>query len=78
MERIAPGLLFSHECTPQISITEIAKWPLRFVSAMFSLLHSITNEQTLGEEPLVSQQKIRMIPVKCREAITWHYHESTP
>ena len=43
----APGLLFSSEHATQLSIIEIVKWPLWFVSAtnMFSSLHSITNEE---------------------------------
>ena len=38
-ERMAPSLLFSSECMPQLSITEIAKWPLCFI---FSYIQSVT------------------------------------
>ena len=37
--RMAPDLLFSSEHAPQLSITEIAKWPL---SLVFSYVQPIT------------------------------------
>ena len=68
-ERIAPGLLFSSECTSQLSIAEIVKWPASF-SAMFSQLHSVTNkkheEKDLCNESIQPQWKTRTIPVKRR------------
>ena len=41
-ERMVPGLLFSSEQTSQLSIIEIAKWPLCFV---FSYVQPVKNEE---------------------------------
>ena len=55
VERMVPGLLFSSECPPQLSITEIPRSG-HYVSfsAVFSPLHSLTNEEHY-EKDLCSQ-----------------------
>ena len=37
-ERMVPGLLFLSEHAPQLSITEITKWPLCFVFSFVQLV----------------------------------------
>ena len=39
-ERMVPGLLFSSECVPQQSVTEIVKWPLRLTFNYIQPIHT--------------------------------------
>ena len=60
---MALGLLSSPERAPQISITEIAKWPLHFV---FSYVQPITNTRRRTSAVNQTQLKIHTIPQSCQ------------
>ena len=50
---MVPGLIFSSEHIPQQSVTEIVKWPLRFI---FGYVQPITNEEYYKKGKLVQPQ----------------------
>ena len=62
-ERMEPEVMFLTECATQISITDSkVKCPhYTLLSAMFSPLHSTTNDEQVGEVPLQSIQSPRKI-----------------